>query len=85
MSNQYTSIESQLVIAVHKYEVIDRESDDLKKQLETKSEDFDRVKVILEKRDSEVIELKKQVSEKESTCDGLSSKLKTLEVWYNII
>ena len=80
LSNQYTSMESQLIKAVRKNDLINQELDDLKKQLELKSEDFDRDKVILEKKDLEIKELKKQVKEKDSVFEGLNTKLKTLEV-----
>ena len=73
-------MESQLIKAVRKNDLINQELDDLKKQLELKSEDFDRDKVILEKKDLEIKELKSQVKEKDSVFEGLNMKLKTLEV-----
>ena len=73
-------MESQLIKAVRKNDLINQELDDLKKQLELKSDDFDRDKVILEKKDLEIKELKKQVKEKDSVFEGLNTKLKTLEV-----
>lgn len=82
LSNQYTTLESQLINAVHKKDSIDQELFDLKKQLESKSEDFDRVKVILEKKELERTDLKKQVADRDSAFIELNGKLKILEVCF---
>lgn len=81
LSYQYSALESQVQSLLQKNEGLETEKENQKKQLYSREDDFDRLKISLEKKEHELTETKKQMEDRESEYKELSAKLKSLEVF----